>query len=43
MKKILIPAALLLIGNEIISLAALCFLGALACAALLKCAAEGGV
>lgn len=43
MKKILIPAALLLIGNEIISLAALCFLCGLAAAALLKCAAEAGV
>lgn len=43
MKKILIPAALLLIGNEIISLAALCFLGGLAAFSLLKCAAEVGV
>ena len=42
MKKILIPAALLLIGNEIISLAALCVLSGIAVAALFKCAAEVG-
>lgn len=43
MKKILIPAALLLIGNEIISLAALCFLVDMATWTLFKFAAEAGV
>ena len=41
MKKILYSSALLLLGNEVISMAVLCVLMAYGAALLLKAAAEG--
>lgn len=41
--KYVIPAALLLLGNEILSLIALCVIGAFIVADLFKAAIEGGI